>query len=244
MTHECPWKLSVHDRHDNLCPGNSHISSLTKWHDKQRGWLSQQCMFNKFQPSFHCLSVLKDDHFSIASLFSSPLCIVNQWSVLQIDAKKFKERKFNHWDGNEKYPWLQEYFSETWNILSFFVFPLMLLHTWNWTCNLKTLLTRLLFSWFSEILDVWRRKSHKDGIYYFDATIWRKSELSKSELPETLLNRVLVMYLFVELLSGERRHISIRKHILTARRTIISRCHPPTTLMHNENVSHVGVLLW
>lgn len=106
MTHECPWKLSVHDRHDNLCPGNSHISSLTKWHDKQRGWLSQQCMFNKFQPSFHCLSVLKGDHFSIASLFSSPLCIVKQCSVLQIDAKKFKERKFNHWDGNEKYPWL------------------------------------------------------------------------------------------------------------------------------------------
>lgn len=96
MTDLCPWKLSIHDRHDNSYAANAHTSPLTKWCDKHRRWLSQWCMYNKFQASFHYVCVLKTGHFSITSL----LCAVNLCSVLQIRGRIFKQRKSNDWDVN------------------------------------------------------------------------------------------------------------------------------------------------
>lgn len=99
MTDLCPWKLSIHDRHDNLYAANAHTGPLTKWCDKHRQWLSRWRMYNKFQTSFHYVYVLKTGHFSITSL----LCTINLCSVLQIKGIIFKQRKSNHWDANGEY---------------------------------------------------------------------------------------------------------------------------------------------
>lgn len=53
---------------------------------------------------------------------------------------------------------------------------------------------------------------------------------------------LLMLYLFVGLLLGDNVIYELENVILAAQRTIVSGCHPPTTLKHNENVIHVEIL--